>query len=199
MGATSICHALRRGIFHALAGIACVFALFYLSRTTMLVALAIVTAAFISLEVARLRIPYLKRHFSAWFACLLRKEEVSKPTGSGYFLVSCLITVLAFPQDIAALAILFLSLGDPSAAIVGMWKGRTRLWGKSMEGNAACLGVCLFIAILFSITLQNPPLAVAFAGAVFATFVQALPIRVNDNLTIPIGSAAAMLVVSTFA
>ncbi len=196
MQATPVYHALRRGSFHALVGIACVLALLYLPRVAMLLALASVTAAFIALEVARLRIPSLKRRFSAWFACLLREKEFSKPTGSGYFLVSCLITVLVFPQEIAALAILFLSLGDPSATIVGTWKGHTRLWGKSLEGNAACLGVCLFVAIIFCVILQRPPLAVALAGALVATFVQALPVRLNDNLTIPIISAVAMLAVS---
>ena len=195
-GTVSLSHALRRGIFHALAGLACAFAILSLSRFTMLVTLAAVTAAFLSLEVARLRIPSLKRRFSVWFACLLREEEVSKATGSSYFLVSCLITVLLFPRNIAALAILFLSLGDPAATVVGMWKGRTRLWGKSMEGNAACLGICLFTAILVSIVLQEPPLTVAVAGAVLATVIQSLPVRLNDNLTIPIGSAVAMLVAS---
>lgn len=192
----SLRRALRRGIFHALAGLACVLALIFFPRLAMLIALGVVTAAFLSLEIARLRIPSINRHFSMWFASLLRKEELGKPTGSGYFLVSCLITVLAFPQNIAVLAILFLSLGDPAATVVGMWKGRTRLWGRSIEGNSAFLGVCLLVAVLISTNQHGPPLTVAAVGAVAASVIQLLPIPVNDNLTIAIGSALAMLIAS---
>lgn len=195
----SVGHTLRRGAFHALSGLACVFALLYLPRLTMLAALGGVTAALLAIELARLYSPSLKQRFSAWFAPLMRRREVDQLTGSSYFLASCLITVLAFPREIAALAILFLSLGDPLAAVVGTWRGRTRFWGKSLEGHLACLAVCLLIALVVSETLGEPPLAVAVSGAVIASIIQALPLAVNDNLTIPIGSAAAMLAAGALA
>jgi dolichol kinase len=40
-----------------------------------------------------------------------------------------------------------------------------------------------------------PPLIVAVIGAVSAALFHALPIRVNDNLTIPIGSALTMWII----
>ena len=196
MESVSIHHAARRGAFHAVIGLAAVAALFFLPRLTVLVALAVVTAGFLSLEAARLCVPSLNKCFSIWFASLLREEEKSKLTGSSYFLIGCLITVLAFHQDIATLAILFLSLGDPAATVVGMWKGCIRLWGKSIEGNIACLIVCLCVGIPVATILENLTLTVAIVGAVFATLFQALPLRLSDNLTIPLGSAVAMMVAS---
>lgn len=196
MESVSIRHTLRRGTFHAVVGSASVTALFFFPWVAVLATLAAVTAVFLSIEAARLCIPSLKEWFSAWFAPLLRKGEESKLTGSSYFLIGCLITVLAFPQDIASLAILFLSLGDPAATVVGIWKGHTRLWGKSVEGNIACLLVCLFIGTVVATILENPPIMVAIAGAIVATLFQALPPQLNDNLTIPLGSAVGMMVIS---
>ena len=196
MKSASIRHAARRGAFHAVIGLAVVAALFFLPRFTVVAALAVVTAGFLSLEAARLYVPSLNKYFSVWFASLLREEERSKLTGSSYFLIGCLITVLAFRQDIATLAILFLSLGDPTATVVGMWKRRVRLWGKSIEGNIACLTVCLFTGIPVATILENLTLTVAIVGAVFATLFQALPLRLSDNLTIPLGSAITMTVTS---
>ena len=194
MKAASIRHALRRGTVHAIIGLASAIALFFFSRLSVQVALAAVTAAFLSLETARLHVPSLKQSFARWFAPLLRQEEKSKLMGASYFLAGCLITVLAFPQDIAPLAIIFLSLGDSTATVIGIWKGRTKLWGKSMEGNGACFVVCLLAGSVVATLRGEPPLAVAIVGAIFATIFQALPRWLNDNLTIPLGAAAAMAV-----
>lgn len=196
MKAASIGHALRRGTVHAIVGLAAATALFFLPRLVVLAALTAVTATFLFLEATRLRVPFLKQCFTVWLAPFLRPEEESKFTGCSYLLVGCLVTGLAFPRDIASLAIAFLSLGDPVATVVGVWKGDTRLWGKSVEGNIACLVVCLLIAILVANILENPPPLVAIAGAIFAAVFQALPLRLNDNLTIPLGSALAMMVMS---
>jgi glycerol-3-phosphate acyltransferase PlsY len=126
----------------------------------------------------------------------LRDEEKNRLTGISYSLVGFLITALAFERDIAILAILFLSLGDSAATVVGVWKGRILLWGRSNEGSVACLAICFSVGLPVANVLENLTLPVAIAGAVFATIFQALPIRVNDNLTIPIGSALVMLVTS---
>jgi acyl phosphate:glycerol-3-phosphate acyltransferase len=187
--------ALPRAAFHAAIGIALASALYLLPRLLVLIALALATAGLLAIELVRLRSPALKRHFSALFAPLLRREEDSRVTGGSYFLIGCLVTALAFPVNIAVLAILFLSLGDPAAALVGTWQGRTRRWGKSLEGNAACLVVCLGVALLASYVLHGPPLLVAMSGALLAAVFQALPLPINDNLTIPIGSGLGMLIV----
>jgi dolichol kinase len=195
----SLSHALRRGAFHAVSGFSCVLALLLLPQFTMLAALGTVTVAFLSFELARLRVSSLNRRFATWCRFLLREEEVNNITGSSYFLASCLLTVVAFPKNVAALAILFLSLGDPVATIVGVWKGENRLWGKTLEGDVACFVVCVLAGFSVSACLQEPPLIIAIVGAVFAAIIQALPIKINDNLTIPIGSATAMLVASIIA
>jgi glycerol-3-phosphate acyltransferase PlsY len=197
MESVSIRHALSRGAFHAFLGLAFAAALLLLPRLLVLAALATATVGLLIFEAARLRVPSLRRWFSAWFAPLLRKEEEDKLTGSSYFLIGCLLTAVTFPKDITCLAILFLSFGDPTATVVGIWKGRKKLWGRSVEGDIACLIVCILIGTLVAIILENPTLIVAIVGAIFATLFQALPLRLNDNLTIPLGSATAMMLAST--
>lgn len=192
---TLLCHTLYRGLFHIIAGSLPAIALLFFPRFWVQIGLTAATILFLSFEAARLRIPSLNKWFSTWAAPLLRQEEHHKFTGSSYLLVGYLITALVFPQDIATLAILFASLGDPVATIVGVWKGRIRIWNKSIEGNIACFLVCLFIGFLVAIARGNPPLTIAIPGALIATLFQALPLRLNDNLTISIGSAAAMVII----
>jgi len=163
----------------------------------VLAVLAIATVGFLIFEAARLRVPSLKRWFSTWFASVMRKEEEDKLTGSSYFLIGCLLTAVAFPKDIASLAILFLSFGDPAATVVGIWRGHKKLWGKSVEGDIVCLVICILVGTLAANILENPSLIVAIIGATFATLFQTLPLRLNDNLTIPLGSATAMMLAST--
>lgn len=189
-------HALVRGAFHAAIGLVAATLLFLYPRLIVISALAVVTVAFLCLEIARLRIPRLRQYFASWFSPLLRQEEENKLTGSSYFLIGSLITAILFPRDIALLAVLFLSFGDPAASVVGTWKGRTRLWDKTLEGDIACLVICLLIGAIASVILKNPPLVIAIVGAVLATFIQALPLRLDDNITIPVTSSAGMLATS---
>ena len=42
--------------------------------------------------------------------------------------------------------------------------------------------------------LEKPQFVVAIVGAVFASLFQALPLPLNDNLTIPVGGALSMAV-----
>jgi dolichol kinase len=166
--------------------------LFLFPWLAVVLALAVVTALFLSLEVIRLCVPSFNQHFCAWLGDLLREKEHFKLTGSSYFLIGCLVTALALPRDIASLAILFLAIGDPIATVVGTWKGRTYLWGKSLEGHIACFLACILIGVLMAVIVKSPPLTVALVGAVFATIFQALSLPVNDNITIPLGSALIM-------
>lgn len=189
----SLRHALSRGLFHAAVGLAIATALFFFPWLVTVGLLILATVVLLCLEAARLRLPSLKQRCSVWLSTLLRKEEESTFTGASYFLLGSLVTVLAFPKGIAFLAILFLTLGDPAASIIGTWKGRIKLKNKSIEGDLACLVVCLMVGILVSTVLGMPPLVVALVGALIATLFESLPLRLNDNITIPFASALTML------
>jgi glycerol-3-phosphate acyltransferase PlsY len=186
-------HALLRGVPHVILGVALAIALFIFPRVAVLAAVGTVIVVFLALEMVRLYIPSLRGWFSFWFIPFMRKPEENRLTGASYLLIGCLITMLVFPRDIAGTAIFFLALGDPAATVFGVWKGRIKLGDKTFEGHLTCLFICLLTGAVIFLVRGAPPLAVAVVGAAFATLFQALPLRLNDNLTIPIGSAAAML------
>lgn len=195
METTSLGAALKRGAFHAAMGVAIAAAVLLAPRVPLLVILSAGTVIFVALDIARLRTPALNSQFSARFAPLMRQKEYNRLTGSSYFLIGSLIAALAFPAYTAAAAILFLSLGDSAATAIGLWRGRTRLRGKSLEGHLACFTVCLAVGGVFW-GLSYLPLPAAVAGAAAATLLEALPLAINDNVAIPVGSGLVMALVS---
>ncbi|MBM3154944.1 MAG: hypothetical protein FJ008_06370 [Chloroflexi bacterium] len=189
-----VSRALIRAAVHVAVGVVSAVGLWLLPRAVVIAALAILTFLFLSFDVARLRISGLNNWFSKWFALFLRQEEANRLMGASYFLLGCLLTALVFPKGIASLAILYASFGDPSATVVGKWKGRPRFWRKSVEGSLACLIACLLVGLLATTLVGEPVLVVALVGAVFAMLFELLPLRLNDNITIPFGSAVVMVV-----
>lgn len=122
---------------------------------------------------------------------MLREHERWNLLGSTYLLIAALLAVEIFPRPIAAAALGYTVLGDALAAMVGLGWGRTRFFGKSLEGAAAGLAGCLAWAVLVAGTGQ---LAwnVAIAGALVASLVEFLPIPLDDNLGMTLISGYAM-------
>jgi dolichol kinase len=140
----------------------------------------------------------LLRHFHPGMASLFKRfffgrvlREEEKPTlmGSTYFLFSAILAVLLFPKPIAITSLLILILSDTAAALVGKEMGRIRIFGKTLEGSAAFFFTSLLIVWLY-------PNLNRFSGTLAAlggTLIEVLPIRVNDNLSIPLVTGAIML------
>ncbi len=119
---------------------------------------------------------------------VLREKERNTLMGSTYFLFSSILAILFFPKPIAIASLLFLILSDTAAAIVGKWIGRVRIFGKTLEGSLAFLLSSLFIVWVY-------PDLNRFWGslaALGATLIELFPIRVDDNLAIPLVAGAIM-------
>ena len=139
----------------------------------------------------------LLRHFHSGMASLFQKyffgkvlREKEKPTfmGSTYFIFSTILTILLFPKSIAIASILILILSDTAAAVIGKWIGRIKIFGKTIEGSMAFFLTSLLIVWIY-------PHLDRFSGslaALGATLIEVLPIKVNDNLTIPLVAGAIM-------
>jgi dolichol kinase len=126
-----------------------------------------------------------KRYF---FGKVLREEEKPTLMGSTYFLFSTILTVLLFPKSIAITSLLILILSDTAAALVGKGIGRIRIFGKTLEGSAAFFVTSLLVVWLY-------PNLNRFSGTLAAlggTLIELLPIRLNDNLSIPLVTGAIM-------
>jgi dolichol kinase len=139
----------------------------------------------------------LLRHYHPGTAALFRKyffgkvlREKEKPTlmGSTYFLFSTLLTILFFPKPIAIASLLILIVSDTTAALIGKGIGKITIFGKTLEGSVGFLVSSLLIVWIY-------PGLNRFSGslaALGATLIEVLPVRVDDNLTIPLVSGAIM-------
>lgn len=119
---------------------------------------------------------------------VLREEERDTLMGSTYFLFSSLLVILFFTRPIAITSLLILILSDTAAALAGKGIGRIRIFKKTLEGSLAFLVSSLIIVWAY-------PELNRFWGslaALGATLVELLPVRVDDNLTIPLVAGVIM-------
>ncbi len=107
-------------------------------------------------------------------------------------LIAAFIAFLFFGQTVAVAALLFLSLGDPAAAVVGRRMSGPRFLGKSPGGTAAFVVVSLLVVVVLVGSGAVQYHWGLLAGAVIAGLVELTPIPLDDNLTIPLLSGAAM-------
>jgi len=149
-------------------------------------------------DYARLNSPSVARHWP--MRSLLREHEHKQLTGGCYFSLGCTLCISISPPSVAMASILFLVLGDMTAAIIGVSFGGDALGQlklgregkKSLEGSLAMFGVCFVVGstIFAHVRLREYPV---FFGALVATLTELHePLRLNDNLTIPIFSSIAM-------
>jgi dolichol kinase len=184
-----------RGLAHLLAGSVCASFIWLAPHWAAVAFLAAAAGFFLLLDAARLNNHRVYNYFSFLFRPFLRESEQKRIGGAFYLTTGCLITALIFSRPLAGMAVLFLTFGDLSATLIGSWKGRIQLWGKSLEGSLACLAACGLIAFIASLNnVAIAPLALSM-GVLSATVLEALPWGINDNLSLPIGSAAIMLAV----
>lgn len=186
---------LKRALFHVFIGLSIPIAALFLPTMVLLVVLGSATGVFLSIDLVRLRAPSVNRWFLWLFESLLREKEVSCLTGASYMLIASLIALLVFPRDIAVLALSFLAVGDAVATLVGQWAGKRKLLGKSLEGELACLITCIAIGFGYYHLGLNISLPTILAGSVCATLAEAIPLPIDDNLTMPLFAGAVMTII----
>ena len=123
---------------------------------------------------------------------IMRKKEINDINGSTYYLIGSLLTMILFQPTIAIASLLFLDLGDLSAALVGISFGRVRVYkSKSLEGCIANFLVCLLVgfSIFYHVHLYE---YISLVGAITATLTELFLDQINDNLSIPIMSGIAL-------
>ena len=191
----SVSGTLKRGLFHLFGVLAIAVTGLFLSRTTLLISLGVATFIVVAFELVRLKAPGVNRWFLSVFKPLLREEEASRFTGTSYSLIASLIAFLVFPRDIAVLALIFLAVGDAMATIVGKRIGKTRFLGKTLEGSLVCLISCIIVGLIGYYAGLDIALLTILAGSLGATIAEAMPLPINDNLTLPLFAGLVMAAV----
>ncbi|MFH1612637.1 MAG: hypothetical protein ABIB46_02725 [bacterium] len=114
------------------------------------------------------------------FNGLTRKEERISLAGSTYLLLSSILTIIFYEKIIAITSLLFVIIGDYSAALIGKTFGKNNLFKKTFEGALACFIMCFIIGIFFF------NFKIALISSFFATLIEVLPLPINDNLIMPL-------------
>ena len=185
---------LGRRLFHMAAGTLFPVLAFFVERNLFLALLILATVSLLTIDVARLFVSSLNRMFLYVLDPVLRADEERRITGASYALAGILAAFALFQRDVAILAVLFLALGDPVAAMVGMQFRRGRVFGKSPWGSLAMAVTGLGIAGVLHGTGAIDFQGVFVVGALVAAATEILPLRVDDNLTVPLSAGAAMTI-----
>lgn len=165
---------------------------FYIKdKVLMIIILFILTSIALSIEYARRdQKNNIGHFFQKYFKSILRSnEEKGYFTGATWMLIGFTATVLIFENDVAVLALLFLSIGDSCAGIVGRVLPLGKVWNKSIFGSFAGLIVCIIFGFIINTTL---PFEVIFFGAISGMFIELMPLKMDDNFSIPIFSGFIM-------
>jgi dolichol kinase len=164
---------------------------FFISRQLALCLLLPITTLFIVIDTARYFIPTVARWFYYWFGWLLRRHETDvtnkRLSGASHVLISASLCVLCFPKIIAINAFTILIISDTASALIGRRFGKHRFLAKSLEGSSAFF-ISAVIVIIVSPKIDSLPMEyfIGIIAAAIGTVVEALPIKIDDNLSIPI-------------
>ena len=143
---------LVRKIWHC--GMGAFMAVLYGFGLPKSVAISLLFIAFVFFSVVefiRLRHPKINSYAIKMWGPIMRSSEITKVSGTPFYVGSVMLSIAVFPKPIAILSILFLAVGDPISSIFGiLWgsKGIRFSNGKSLIGTAAGMGICSIISRL---------------------------------------------------
>ena len=165
------------------------------SRFQVLCILVPLTLFAIVIEYLRVRSVVIKKIFNNFLKSMLRIHEINgKFTGATWVFIGSTLTISIFPKEIAVISLVYMSLGDATAGLVGKKFGKTKFYNKTIEGSIAGLIVCLLSGYFVHLAL---PLVVVISGAFAAMFIELLPISIDDNLSVPLFAGTIMVIAST--
>jgi len=169
---------------------------YFTTKKFTLILLSTITILVVTGEILRFQLPYFNERIFKYCRLILKEREKGKISGTTYFLIGALLTILFFEKGIAITALTFSVVGDAISAITGVLIGKVK--GKSLEGSVACFILCLITGIILSYANLGINIKLSFWGALAATVGEALPLGINDNLTMPIFTGLIMKVAKTF-
>ena len=169
--------------------------LFYFdSKVEALIILLPITLLAFLIEYLRINSISVKNIFDKYLFSMLRNHEKSgKYTGATWVFISSTLSIGIFPKDIAIISLIYMSIGDTAAGLIGRKFGRIKIYNKTLEGALAGFIVCLILGLMIDLNLSKTLVAI---GALSAAIIELMPISIDDNLRIPLFSGTVMYVMS---
>jgi len=168
---------------------------FFLDRKFMLWATGIFFLVFLIAEIIRLFFPQFYKLYLKVFGLMIRPyEKKHYLTGATYVFLGSFLSIFFFPKAIAVIVLLFLSVGDPSACLIGLSIGGTKLPGtvKTLEGSLAFI----LSGLLVTFWIPGVGIGLKILGVLLAAVIEFLPFKgFDDNLMIPLITGTLMVII----
>lgn len=149
-------------------------------RVLMLFLVTVLFLEYLRLEKG-MKIPFFYRMY--------REREADSLGGHIYFSLGAIAVISLFNKEIAYAAVLMTTFGDMTAAMIGKFYGKRRIFkeifknDKSLEGSVSEFIIDLLVGLVIT---GNP--IVSFVMAFSATLTETAVNKIDDNLVIPIFS-----------
>lgn len=165
-------------------------------NTMILIMICLFTISMI-IDLLRIKLSILNNFFKYFFSKMLREGETNgQITGASWLLLGSLLTIMFFPIYIAVPALIYLTIGDSFAALVGKAFPYGKVGTKSITGSLTGIIFSSIVALGLNEVL---PFGVIILGSIVAMIIELMPHRtLNDNLTIPIFSAFSIQIFFQF-
>jgi|Deesub1362B_J571_1020462.scaffolds.fasta_scaffold00098_45 dolichol kinase len=152
-----------------------------LNKRVILTAVLLILIVSILVEIMRFKSSNFKRIFNRVFGEMLKKEEKNRITGATWVMLSNFLCIALFKKEIAIMALLFMSVSDSIASMIGKFIGKYKIFDKTLEGSICFLISSFFITMFFNLSFSLKIFA-SFLG----TLVEITPLPLDDNLLVPL-------------
>jgi dolichol kinase len=182
-----------RSVIH-ISGLSIILIRIFLGSTLTLCLIAIVSLLYSLSEIIRLR---MKKFFLVKLTLLASREEekdrfIVKPL---YYAVGIVGSILLFPKNIGDTSIILLTLGDGLAHIFGILFGKTR---NPLNKSKTIEGTLLGFTTAFLVSILIIHFEIAFIGAVIGAVIESFGKPIDDNISVPLLSGLAMILVTIY-
>lgn len=189
-----------RQAFHAFNALWGVLAYhFVVPRGAAIAAVGTVTAMFGFGEWLRLHRPAVQAEILRHpvFGRMIRPHEHDRVSGGFWFGVGVVAVLVLYPRPVVEAACLVMGFGDAASTVAGRRFGTIRLFGgRSLQGTLAFAAVSLAVVSAWRAACYGDPLSAALAwgavAAVAGSVTELASTRIDDNLTVPVVTGAAL-------
>ncbi len=175
-----------RRVFHATNGVLIASAVTWwpLAPEMVRLALWVVSGVLLVGDLVRLRVDAANRLFFRFFRPLASPREADGIASSTWYMLGITVAVTFASVPVAVSGILVMALSDPAASYFGRRWGRRPFLGGSVEGSA------LFMLVTLAVLAPRHGWWIAVAVALPVTLLERRSWPLDDNLTVPVASAA---------
>lgn len=187
-----------RRVFHftAISILALVYGLGPWSPQDLASTVSIFTLTVILIDLLRLHIESLNEFVQKHFRFILRKHEFYTISGSSWFLLGAIISLMLYSKILSVFGFLCLAAGDPIASYVGISATQGQKIGqKTWHGTGAFFLATWLVGGLWFLRQYSPALAFGSAccGSLGAAITERVLIEFDDNFMVPlVASGLAM-------